>query len=174
MPNFINIPQEDYDQAQLDRAFAQTRRIFGYVPEHLELLGKISPDLLSDFIQYNLKILRNRRLPSDFFTFLRLLAAKLQNFEYCQKFNKDLLIKSGHKEQDIDRINSLSQIPFDNNLKLLAQQSYKAVFSPSEFTQNDFNQLADAGWTPLEIYTVVDHLALFEKNWRILTAFMKK
>lgn len=72
----------------------------------------------------------------------------------------------------------LNEMPVGNSRKhkknQKAKKSYKAIFNSAEFGEKDLQELYDLDWEITEIYQVVEHIGLLEKNRRIIIAFLKK
>ncbi len=173
MFEFIDITNNKINIDKRNTAFSQFRRIFGKVPPHLELVGNINPELLSDFLKYNMGLLKNKKFHRDYFIFIRLHTALKQNYEYCIDFNSSLLMEAGYDKYLIEKLDDIDNFPVDDSLKLLAKKSYKAIFDSVEFGETDLQELYDSGWEIAEIYQVIDHIGLLEKNRRIIKAFLK-
>ena len=174
MYEFIKINNPNIDIAKRDTAFAQCKRFFGDLPLHLELMGNINPEALSDFLRYNLTLMRNRKFHADFFLFLRLHIAITEGYDYCKYFNTKLLKNRKYNDSQIESFVDIENFPLSPSLKLLAKKAMKAVFRSENFTDEDLQELYLLDWSIYEIYEVIEHIALLEKNRRIIKAFMKK
>lgn len=174
MFEFIEVENSNIDIDKRNMVFAQFKRIFGEIPSHLELLGNINPEILSDFLKYNMSLMKNKKFHKDFFVFIRLYTALKENYEYCIAFNSKLLKERGYDKALIENIDCIDDLPVDNNSKVLVKKCYKAIFNSSEFGEKDLQELYDLGWEITEIYQVIEHIGLLEKNRRIIKAFLKK
>ncbi len=173
MSNFYAI-ETGVDPEQTRSVLRLAKRFFGSVPEHFELLARISPRYLRDFLQYNLDVSKITGLKPDFFAFLRYVTAKKQGFDYCTQNNFGQLVRMGYEGEVLERIEDFDGLPVAENQRLLAALAYKAVFSPGKFTQQDIQKVIDSGFSAEVLFWVIDHLGIFEKNWRILNAFAVK
>ena len=174
MFEFIEIKSNSALNDKRNTVFAQFKRFFGEMPQHLELVGNINPEILSDFLKYNMSLMKNKKFHKDFFVFIRLYTALKENYEYCIAFNSKLLIERGYDKTLIENLNCINNFPVDHNSKTLVNKCYKAVFNSSKFGEDDLQELFDLGWEIIEIYQVIEHIGLLEKNSRIIKAFLKK
>lgn len=174
MFEFIEIENSTIDIAKRDTVFAQFKRIFGSLPPHLKFLGDIDPEILSSFLRYNMSLMKNKKFHKNYFVFIRLYTANKQNYAYCINFNSGLLKGLGYDQSQIEALDCVDNFPVEPALKALAKKSYKAVFNAAEFGQKDLEELYDLGWEIGEIYQVIEHIGLLEKNSRTIKAFLKK
>jgi len=174
MFEFIEINSDKALKEKRDIVFAQFKRFFGEIPQHLELLGNINPKILSDFLKYNMSLMKNKKFHKDFFVFIRLHTALKENYKYCIAFNSKLLEERGYDKTLIENIDCIDNFPVDPNSKVLVKKCYKSIFNSSEFGENDLQELYDLGWEIKEIYQVIEHIGLLEKNRRVIEAFLKK
>jgi len=173
MFEFMDITNSKIDIDKRNTIFSQFKRVFGKIPPHLELLGNINPELLSDFLKYNMSLMKNKKFHKDYFIFIRLHTALNQNYDYCIDFNSRLLMEGGYDKSLIEKLDDIDNFPINDNLKVLASKSYKAIFNSVEFGEKDLQELYDSGWEISEIYQVINHIGLLEKNRRIIKAFSK-
>ena len=73
MFEFIDMVNNKIDIDKRNTAFSQFKRVFGKIPPHLELLGNINPELLSDFLKYNMSLMKNKKFHKDYFIFIRFI-----------------------------------------------------------------------------------------------------
>ncbi len=173
MFEFIQIKNNNIDIEKLKIVIRQFERMLGKLPPHLEMLGNIDPNILSDFIKYNMSLLRNRKFHKDYFAFIRLYVARKQDYKYCIPFNTGLLLGNGYDKNLIESLDKIEDFPFQEDLKMLVKKAYKAIFDSSEFGENDLRELENIGWDITSIYQVIEHIGLLEKNSRIIQAFLK-
>ena len=174
MSKFYQFSNKEVNVELKERVLRLARRMLRYVPEHFELLADISPRFLEDFLQYNIKLLKLTRLSADFFAFLRYLTALKQGFDYCREQNLQQLMNLGYTQAQVRSVKDFNDLPFERKYINLAQSAYKAVFQPEIFTNRDVQSLEKQGINVEVLFWVIDHVAVFEKNMRILKAFFVK
>ena len=82
-------------------------------------------------------------------------------------------MEGGYDKSLIEKLDDIDNFPINDNLKVLASKSYKAIFNSVEFGEKDLQELYDSDWEISEIYQVINHIGLLEKNRRIIKAFSK-
>jgi len=174
MAKFIKIENKNIDIKKRDLVFAQYKRFFGEIPEHLELLGNVDPDILSDFMKWNMRLMRNKKFHPDLLTFIRVHIATIKHYEYCKEFNTRFLLQKGYDQDLIDTLDKVHNFPLANEQKVIAEKAMKAIYHSNEFNENDLQELYKLGWEITEIYDVIEHIGVFEKNSRFIKAFMLK
>ncbi|NOR87357.1 MAG: hypothetical protein GQ527_07095 [Bacteroidales bacterium] len=172
MNKFIKIENKNIDIEKRDVVFAQYKRFFGELPEHLELLGNVDPEILSDFLKYNMKLMRNKKFHVDFFTLLRIHIAIAENYSYCLEFNTKILLQKGYTKESIATFSNTQNLPLPSEQKILAEKAKKAIFDSVAFNKNDLEELYQLGWDIGEVYDAIEHIGIFEKNSRFIRAFM--
>jgi len=174
MGAFIEIENKDIDTKKRELIFKQYNRFFGDIPEHLRLLGNVDPDILSDFMKWNMKLMRNKNFHPDLLTFIRVHIATEFNYNYCKHFNTNFLIQKGYSPEIISAITSMDNFPMPQKQIVLAKKAKKAIYNSSSFGENDLQELYGLGWEIKEIYDVIEHIGVFEKNSRFIRAFLKQ
>lgn len=174
MAKFIKIENKNIDLKKRDLVFAQYKRFFGEVPEHLELLGNVDPEILSDFMKWNMRLMRNKKFHPDLLTFIRVHIATVMHYEYCREFNTHFLLQKGYDQALLDVTDNINNFPLENEQKVIAIKAMKAIYNSAEFNENDLQELYELGWEITEIYDVIEHIGVFEKNSRFIKAFLKK
>ena len=175
MDIFIEVIDSDQDEKARNRIFKKIKLIFGEIPPHYELLGKISIDVLNEYLNDILKLIRHKTINPDYFGFLRLYIANKYNYTYCISFNSKLLHSRGYKSSIVDNsLTDINSFPFENKLIILAKKTIKAVTDSMNFTEADFKILYDAGWNDKEIFDSIEHAGNMLKNGSILSAYLKK
>lgn len=172
---FVEINNHCKDSRSLNRIFKKIQLIFGEIPPHYELLGNISIDVLNEYLNGIIKLIRHKTINPDYFGFLRLYIAHKYNYTYCIAFNSKLLHSRGYKSSIVN--NSLADInsfPFENKLIILAKKTIKAVTDSMNFTEADFKMLYDVGWNDKEIFDSIEHAGNMLKNGPILSAYLNK
>ena len=92
------------------------------VPPHFELLGTISPKLLSELLNYINKVNNHPTINLDIFPFIRLHVAKIEEYKYCINLNTIILKDKGYDTNDINKsLDDISNIPFDDKNKKIAE-----------------------------------------------------
>ena len=108
------------------------------VPPHFELLGTISPKLLSELLNYINKVNNHPTINLDIFPFIRLHVAKIEEYKYCINLNTIILKDKGYDTNDINKsLDDISNIPFDDKNKKIAEKAIKAIYQPNTFNQTD-------------------------------------
>jgi len=170
---FIDIINQN--QEELKRINLKIKKIFGFVPENLALLGNIDINLLQNFLSYILTLSNHKSIHKDYFAFLRLFIAYQEDFTFCIKFNTTLLQSKNYSIEVINNTkNSFEDIHFDIKHKILAIKSIKAIFNSKNFLQSDFDELYKLGWNNKDIFDSIEHAGFMLRNGRILGAYLKK
>ena len=164
------------DNAPLkDRLLKKVRIIFGEIPKHYEFLGNIDSNELDIFLKEIFKILKQKNISKEYFTFLRLYIANKKGFDYCIDFNTKLLKNIGYDNTVIEKSKSdIKYFPLTDKEILLAQKSIKAIFDSKNFTDADIKMLKEIGFSDKEIFTSINHGAYLLKNAPIIAAYLKK
>lgn len=172
---FIEINDSVQDSKTLNRLLKKIRLIFGEVPPHYELLGNISVNVLNDYLDGILKLIKHKTINPDYFGFLRLHIANKYNFTYCINFNTKLLQLRGYESSIIkDSLVDINSFPFESKLIILAKKTIKAISDSTNFTEADFEKLYSIGWSNKEIFDSIEHAGNMLKNGPILLAYLKK
>lgn len=172
---FIEITNPDQDKKTLKRILKKVKIIFGEVPPHYKLLGNISVDVLNEYLDGILKLIRHKTINPDYFGFLRLHVANKYKFTYCIDFNTKLLQLRGYETSIIDNSRvDINSFPFENPLIILAQKTVKAISDSANFTEVDFEKLYSIGWSNKDIFDSIEHAGNMLKNGTILSAYLKK
>ncbi len=172
---FIKPPEAGGDGKLRRRLLKKVRILFGEVPSHYALLAEIDPEILRDFLVSVDRLIRHATIHPDFFGFLRLYIARRKGFPYCVDFNIRLLAGRGYAREVVEAAaEDLGQIPFDDRLRLLGRKAIKAILDSERFSEQDFAELHEAGWSNRDVYDAIEHGAAMLKNGPIIGAYLKK
>ncbi len=166
--------QENTEQKErLDKLYRVVKKLFGFIPPQTEFLGNIEADYLEDYITMVMRVIKQKNIERDMFAFLRLHIAFKEDFEFCKKYNTDVLLKSGYEQKLLDEvIENIESIPFNDAHKSLAKFAIKVMYRSKECSKEDFEELYRMGWSQKEVFDVVEHAGALFKNGRILNAYM--
>ena len=157
---------------KLEKLYKIVKKLFGFVPPQTKLLGNIEADYLEDYITMVMRIIKQKRINRELFTFLRLHMAFKENYDFCKNYNTDILLKNGYKQKLLNGvIKDIKNVPFDKEHKALAKFALKAIYKPKECKKEDFEKLYNLGWNQKEVFDVVEHIGALLKNGRILEAY---
>lgn len=149
-------------------------KTFGDIPPHFKLIATLNPKRAEDTLECLIRLMRHETIDPDLFPCIRLHVAAQEGYKYCINFNSSLLRSRGYNDEIIDRVQrNISFVPFDNNVKRLAEKSIKAIYSPSAFNKSDLAELYSLGWNISEIYDAIDHAGFLLKNGRIIKAYLE-
>jgi hypothetical protein len=166
-----NIEQKD----RLDKLYRVVKKIFGFIPPQTELLGNIEASYLEDYITMVTRIIKQKNIERNLFTFLRLHIAFREDYDYCKGYNTKVLLSSGYTQELLDNvINDIEAVPFNDAHKALAKFAIKAIYEPKECKKEDYEEIYKMGWSQKEVFDVVEHAGTLLKNGRILSAYWQK
>jgi hypothetical protein len=157
----------------IENTLSITKKHFGIVPPHWELLATISPKRFEMFMSEISYLLNHPNIHRDFFSMIRLYVANKEDFSYCKSFNTKLLLAKGYDKNDIKNLkDDISLLPLDDNHKLLAKKAVKAIYQPDLFIHEDIEELKNSSWSDSDIYDAIDHGAFLFKFTKILKAYL--
>lgn len=157
---------------EVQNTLDQTKKEFGILPPHWELLAALAPKRFQLFLQEITYLLTHPNINIDFFAMLRLYIANQEDFSYCKSFNTKLLLTKGYDKKSLKALKeNILDIPLDDRHKLLAKKAVKAMYNPKEFNNNDIEELKAHLWNDNDIYDAIDHAAFLFKFARIIRAY---
>jgi len=160
---------------RLGKLFRRVKAIYGTVPSQMEFLGNFDADYLEDFIANVIRIARHPHIEPDLFGFLRLHIAYRESYEFCKRFNTDLLLSRDYTPAQLDAaITDIGSAPFDTRHRALAVHAVESILSPHTITQERIDTLLAMGWSQKDIFDAVSHAGDLLKNGRILAAYTNK
>jgi hypothetical protein len=146
---------------------------FEEIPPHFMLLGTLNPKELESTLEYLLRLMQHPTIPPALFAFLRLHIARHEEYQYCIDFNTNLLKSSGYNTTIIkESSNDIAKIPFDKNLKLLADKAVKSVLNCKDFNIKDLVELHESGWEDSDFFDAANHCGFMLKNGRLISTYM--
>jgi len=146
----------------------------GFVPPHFELFAKLNPKRLKMYLEELEHISNHPNIDADFFTFIRFVTASKEGFEYCINLNTKILKGRGYSDKELKAVvNSLVNVPLDNEHKELFIATIEAMQEPNSFTSKRVNELESLGWSSEDIWDALDHGAFLYKYSKILSAYKK-
>lgn len=149
------------------------KKEFGILPPHWELLALLAPERFEMFIQEISYLMKHPNIDKDFFALLRFYIASKEDFSYCKSFNTKLLLAKNYDKKILQNFKKeITNIPLNNQHKLLAQKAIKALYQPHEFTHHDIEALKNSSWNDTDIYDAIDHAAFVFKVSKILKAYL--
>ena len=146
---------------------------FGEIPPHFMLLGTLNLKELESTLEYLLRLMQHSTISPALFAFLRLYIAKHEDYHYCIDFNTNLLKSLGYDTTTIkESSNDIAKIPFEKNLKLLANKAVKSVLNFKNFNAKDLMELHESGWENSDFFDAANHCGFMLKNGRLISAYM--
>ncbi len=169
---FIIKPEPNREMQVLLRG---VRAKLGHVPPHWELFASINPTRFKMFLEEINYLTAHSNIEKDFFAFLRYAIATDNGFDYCMRFNQQLLLSTGYTPEDLHAVEGTDKnIPFDKKHQALFDAALTAVFEPDRFTAETIAYLHRIGWSDADIFDAIDHAAFLFKFARILKAYIDK
>ncbi len=169
---FIITPEPNREMQVLLRG---VRAKLGHVPPHWELFASINPTRFKMFLEEINYLTAHSNIEKDFFAFLRYAIATDNGFDYCMRFNQQLLLSTGYTPEDLHAVEGTDKnIPFDKKHQALFDAALTAVFEPDRFTAETIASLHRIGWSDADIFDAIDHAAFLFKFARILKAYIDK
>ena len=151
------------------------RSNLGHIPPHRELFASINPTRFKMFLDEINYLATRPNIKKEFFTFLRYSIATDNGFDYCMRFNRQLLLTTGYTLQDLQAVESADKkVPLDEKHQALFDAALVAVYEPENFTAETIASLHRIGWSDADIFDAVDHAAFLFKFARILKAYIDK
>ncbi len=151
------------------------RANLGHIPPHWELFASINPTRFKMFLEEINYLSAHPNIEKDFFAFLRYTIATDNGFDYCTRFNQQLLLASGYTLEDLHAVEGTEKkVPLDEKHQILFDAALTAVYTPENFTAQTIASLHDRGWSDADIFDAVDHAAFLFKFARILKAYIDK
>jgi len=145
----------------------------GKVPPHWELYASINPTRFKMFLEEINYLNTHPKINPDFFTMLRYSVAEDNDFEYCKKFNREILITKGYTQEQLKAITADKTLPLDKACQALFNATLKAIYTPKEFTAYVIDELKALNWSDGDIIDAIDHGAFLFKFYRVLNAYLK-
>ena len=151
------------------------RAKLGHVPPHWELFASITPTRFKMFLEEINYLSAHPNIGKDFFAFLRYTIATDNGFDYCTRFNQQLLLASGYTLEDLHAVEGIDKsVPLDEKHQALFDAALTAVYKPENFTGETIAAQHRIGWSDADIFDAVDHAAFLFKFARILKAYFDK
>jgi len=169
---FIITPQPNREMQVLLKAI---KTKLGHVPPHWELFASINPTRFKMFLDEINYLTAHPNIEKDFFAFLRYAIAIDNDFNYCARFNRQLLLASGYTLEDLYAIEDTDKsVPLDEKHQSLFDAALTAAYEPENFTAETIASLHRIGWSDADIFDVIGHVAFLFKVARILKAYIDK
>ncbi len=169
---FIIAPEPNREMKVLLRG---VRAKLGQVPPHWEFFASINPTRFKMFLEEINYLSAHPNIEKDFFAFLRYAIATNNGFDYCTRFNRQLLLASGYTLEDLHAVEGTEKkVPLDEKHQTLFDAALTAVYKPENFTGETIAAQNHIGWSDADIFDAVDHAAFLFKFARILKAYIDK
>ena len=169
------VQKNEIQKEGLEKILKKVKVVYGAVPPQMKFLGNIEVDYLEDFLNAAVRIVKHPHIEPDLFAFIRLHVAFKEDYPYCKMFNSKMLLSKGYTQEQLDAvIENIDTVPFDDKHKKLALHGIKAIYESSSFTQCDFDNLYNMGWTQKDVFDAIEHTGTIFRNGRILTAYAIK
>ena len=170
---FIISPEPNREMQVLLRG---VRAKLGHVPPHWELFASINPTRFKMFLEEINYLTAHPNIEKDFFAFLRYTIATDNGFDYCMRFNRQLLLSTGYTAEDLHAVEGTDKaIPLDEKHQALFDAALTAVYKPENFTNETIvASLHRIGWSNADIFDAIDHATFLFKFARILKAYIDK
>ena len=168
---FIVKPKLNREMKVLLRGIKQK---LGHVPPHWELFATINPTRFKMFLEEINYLTTHPHIQSDFFTLLRYTVASDNEFIYCIKLNKALLLAKGYTLEQLQALEGTKKVlPLDERHQALFDAVMKAIYEPEAFTAKVINALKSLDWTDADILDAVDHGAFLFRFVKVIKAYSK-
>ncbi len=169
------IQKNEAQEERLAKILKKVKVVYGAVPPQMEFLGNIDADYLEDFLNAAVRIVKHPHIDPNLFAFIRLHIAFKEDYPYCKMFNSKMLLTKGYTQEQLDAvIENISAVPFDDKHQKLALHAVKAIYESKSFTQYDFDNLYNIGWTQKDVFDAIEHTGTIFRNGRILTSYAIK
>jgi len=146
----------------------------GHVPSHFELFATLNPTRFKVFIEEITYLSTHAHINPDFFTLLRYTVANDNDFKYCIKLNRELLLAKGYTLEQLQKLEGTVKIlPLDERYQALFDAVMLALYTPELFTEEVLDVLKVLEWSDADIFDAVDHGAFLFRFSKILKAYKK-
>ncbi len=168
------------DYVSPEKAKSTIDEIYSFFPDeigppHPLQLMSASPGFLAcqfEFIKYYTS---HQKLSFPLLAAIRYMAADDCDYEYCIKFNQNILKAAGADEQALEAIkDDQDRAPLEDNERAMLKFVSKAIKTPGAIVQSDVEALHDVGWEDSDILDAVAHGAFMIGHSTLMTAFSKK
>lgn len=144
-------------------------------PPHPLQLMSASPGFLKcqfEFIKY---FTNHQKLSFPLLASIRYMAANDCDYEYCIKFNQNILMAAGVNEQALEAIKEdPDKAPLEDNEIAMLKFVSKAIKTPEAIAPSDIEALRNSGWEDSEILDAVAHGAYMKGHSTLMKAFSIK
>ena len=150
------------------------RRTLGSIPPHWELFASINPTRFKMFLDEMNYLSAHPNIEKEFFTFLRYAVATDNGFDYCMRFNRQILLASGYTIEALHAAEGTEKsVPLDEKHQALFDAALTALYRPEIFTEASIEKLKAIGWSDVDIFDAIDHSAFLFKFSKILKAYSR-
>ena len=144
-------------------------------PPHPLQLMSASPGFLSCQFEIIKYFTNHQKLSFPLLTAIRYMAANNYNYEYCIKFNKNILMAAGVNKESLEAIkDDPGKAPLEDNERAMLKFVAKALKTPDAIVQSDVEALHDVGWEDSDILDALAHGAFMKGHSTLMKAFSNK
>jgi len=160
---------------KLKDTYTQLEEMLGSVMPHIQIHATHALEDMKCFTD-PMKLSRNHpEVPLLWFALMRLYVARRDNYPYCITLNTMMLEKNAITTQQIEAyIEDINQVPLDNKLTLLLKKVIKSIYDSHHFTQEDFEELYQIGYSDKTIYKMIVYGTNFSGIARRLNTYLVK
>jgi hypothetical protein len=162
-----------------DQASGQVAEVYNLfpagVPKPLPLqMYSASPGLMSAQGEVIKHYLSHQNISFHLLALIRFLVSCHEKYEFCTKFNGEILKQSGMSGEDLAAIQKdPTKAPIEDNERALLAFVMKAVKEPGSVNDEDISALKDMGWPESDIFDAVFLGTTMVANRILTTVFMK-
>jgi hypothetical protein len=144
-------------------------------PPHPLQLMSASPGFLACQFEIIKYFTNHKKLSFPLLAAIRYMAANYCDYEYCIKFNQNILMAAGADEQALEAIRyDPDKAPLEDNERAMLKFVSKAIKTPDAIMQSDVEALRNVGWEDSEILDAVAHGAFMQGHSTLMKAFSNK
>ena len=167
--------KNEAQKERLEKILKRVKVLYGEVPPQMELLGNIEVEYLEDFFKMVMRVVKHPNINSDFFGFIRLHIAFIEDYSYCKMYNTKFLFAKGYSQEELNAvIADVKALPLDNKHQALAYHAVRAIYESNEVIRADFEKLYVMGWSQKDVFDAIEHAGTLLRNGRILTTYSEK
>jgi alkylhydroperoxidase family enzyme len=167
--------REENITRELAIVFKMIEKQFGFLPPHFQLFASMDIEAMKSFIDYNLKMMKHEKIQKEVLPFLRLYIATKECRSYCTNFNSQILLKMGVSKDVIKNISSsISQIPIEQEQKVLLAKVIDAIERPQSFSKEDLNTLYENGFTDKDFFDLLSYASDFTAKSKMIEVFLEQ
>jgi len=143
------------------------------VPSPLVLLSA-SPAMLERRIGYFQYYMGHKTLSFPLLTAIRFISSEECGHEFCEDFNRRMLMRAGMSVEDIDQMKAdPSTAPLEEREQTMLAFVARALKTPKSVSQADVDALRTEGWSDSDIFDALAHGANVIANAAVFNALKR-